>query len=135
MFTEYSRLRAATLNAAVHTEFQDGVIALLPGGDKGSRTQQHQPASKKARFADHSSSSKAAAGASAADRGASSTGAGSGQGAGSGKHGDCPYRTKQQVEHCRVNGLCLRCYKSGHRKDQCKADKAATGDPPGMKNS
>jgi len=138
LFTDYSRLRAATLNAAVHAECL-GVMgaAMANHKDRTAKWDNNPAGSKKPKLRD-SYSSKAAAGASGSGsggNGAGSSGAGgNGAGAHQGDKAKCPFRTPEQRNFCAVKGLCLRCYQQGHKKDDCSAASPVPKgtDPPGM---
>eukprot|EP00775_Hariotina_reticulata_P015076 gene15076-biopygen1066 len=136
LFTDYSRLRAATLNAAVHAECLGSASGALDRyKEKTAKWDSNPAGSKKPKLKD-SYSSKAAAGASgsgAGSSGAGSSGAG-GNGAGGQKQGKprCPLRTPEQRDFCTSKGLCMRCYQRGHMRNECPAAESASGNPPGM---
>jgi hypothetical protein len=144
LFTEYSRLRGATLNAAVHTDFQQAIgAAAAADADKTAKRLDSAAGGKKPRLNSGTYSSKAAAGAStgngAGSSGVANSAAGRSAGTASGAQQDgkswCPFRPDKIRRFCASKSLCLRCYKTGHQKNDCKAATPATGDPPGFQSA
>jgi hypothetical protein len=127
-----------------YRDFQQAIgAAAAADADKTAKRLDSAAGGKKPRLNSGTYSSKAAAGAStgngAGSSGVANSAAGRSAGTASGAQQDgkswCPFRPDKIRRFCASKSLCLRCYKTGHQKNDCKAATPATGDPPGFQSA
>lgn len=139
-FETYERMRAATLNASLHsaeciTRIDDARTHLAlqhSGGQRrhsdGGGGKQQQHGNKGHPGAGTSKAGSGSGGKEAAGSGSKgSAGSGSSKGAVAGQKR--PYRSDAVFTYCKKNGMCLNCY-GKHKASTCTAQEAE-GFPPG----
>ena len=155
-FESFSRMRAATLSAAVHSaELITTSLEVLTSGQ--DRIDTDFPGKKRMRSQHHDSRGRSPAGRGNGSGSSNGNGGrghgghgGRGGSAGAGRRsnsrgrdraldangaGSSTFRSSAVVEACKKQGRCIKCYEHGHTKPQCTATEYATTMPKPLKDA